>query len=316
LVLAGSLVLAAAAFAVKTVLPDERSIVTPAVTTGAQHAASRTAWLPALALKAAVPAMDRRQDRLDAALGMLLLLSLVLGLTTRAALALALLAAVLAFDIWSALGYPQALRHQGILLVFALVLYWLNAEAARSDPKPIAARLHSLALLVSLPLVLLWNDALAFRKIRRDLAQQLSSSESLGAFLKGRPELRNAILVAEPDYLLEALPYYASQRIYIPRESRFGNWVRFTTESRATMSFAELMATGATLRETHQAPVLIALGLEAQVLLRQRSASYSYNKVLRWTPEERRQFARTTSLVASFRSATGDENFDLYRVLP
>jgi hypothetical protein len=166
-----------------------------------------------------------------------------------------------------------------------------------------------------LPSVLLWDDAVAFRKIRRDLERQLSSCQSLGAFLKGRPELRGAILVAEPDYLIEALPYYTTeQRVYIPRESRFGNWARFTTESKAVMSLGELMATGATLRETEHATVLIALGFDRDLFRRRTSVSYSYNKVLRWTPEEWRRFARTTVPLARFRSAVGDENFDLYRV--
>lgn len=320
--LAAAVVLAGGVFAMKTVLPDERSVVTSAVHAGG--AAARrplfltAAWLPTLAMKNALPRPEA--NRLGVPRNWLILSMtslLVLGLMTRIPLALGLLAAVLAFGIWSALGYPHALRHQGLLLVFALVLYWLSVETARGDREPIGARFHTLALLVVLPSVLLWDVAVACRNIRRDLDRRLSSCQSLAAFLKGRPELRGAILVAEPDYLIEALPYYApKQRVYITRESRFGSWTRFTTESRAVMSLGELMATVATLRETESATVLIALGFNRNVFRRQTSVSYSYNKVLRWTAEEWRRFARSTAPLARFRSAVGDENFDLYCVPP
>jgi hypothetical protein len=55
----------------------------------------------------------------------------------------------------------------------------------------------------------------------------MSSSKALGAFLNGAPSFRDAILVPEPDYYIESLPYYAHNPIYLARERRFGNTARW-----------------------------------------------------------------------------------------
>jgi hypothetical protein len=318
--LAAGLIFAAALFAVKTTLPDERTILTHAL-----HATSLKDYLdpfvrilrrPWKTMGELIPSpnwfLDGRPLHL---LQTLLIGTLLLGLTTRTRLALGLLAAFLMLGYLFNFGYPGELRHQGIFLVFVLVSYWLNAEADSSSRSSLtAARLNTLALVIVLPLVLLWGDYLAFSKVREDFEFELTSCKALGEWLNNRPEYQDAIILGEPDYSLEALPYYAAQRIYIPRESRFGNWVRFTTESRSVMSLGELLDAAQELKKKEHQTIFVALGFPASQFEQNSPQVYSYNKVLTWTPSEWQRFRQSTKRVAAFWSSRSDENFDLYEI--
>ena len=64
----------------------------------------------------------------------------------------------------------------------------------------------------------------------KDVGAEQSSNKALGAFLAGAEAHREAIIVPEPDYLLESLSYYAKNKIYLVREDRFGSSVSLTTD--------------------------------------------------------------------------------------
>jgi hypothetical protein len=314
---ATALIILAAAFAVYTALPDARSIV---VSTG--EATSARSYGDALAellrepwraMGALLPFPEQMLQWSGwRVLQGACLVVLILGLAVRTRLALALVAALVALGVLAHL-FPPSLRHQGVLLAFVIVLYWLYEDAPREPVTRLSGRLHIAAVVLALPAVLLWNDALAVYQIRRDLVHEMSSSKALAAWLDARPQYREAILLGEPDYFLEALPYYASQRIYIPRESRFGTWVRFTTDARPTMSLGELLAVARSLKERERQSVLIALGFPASTFEQRTRETHSYNKVLTWTASEWQQFMQASALVASFRTAL-DETFDLYEI--
>ena len=315
--LAAGLILASVLFAVRTTLPDETTIVT-----NVYHATSLKDYLVLFAQTLRKPwqTMSLLIPFPDWFLGgqpwrllqILLVGALILGLAVRVRFALALLAALLALGYLFNFVYGGSLRHQGLVLIFTLVLYWLNAEVSPNFRNPLLAQCHTLALVIVLPLVLLWGDSIAFRQVQRDFKFELSSCKALEQWFSRHPEFQDAIILGEPDYLLEALPYYAAQRIYIPRESRYGNWVRFTTESRPVMSLGELLDTAQELKEKEQQKILVALGFPASYFEQNSSKVYSYNKVLTWTPSEWQRFRQGTELIAEFWSSKRDENFALY----
>lgn len=310
--LAGGLIVTAVLFAIKTVLPDERSVVTQAV-----HANTIRSYLHPFLMVLRWPwlTMDELLPCRSGFCEGLLLGMLVLGLTVRIRLALGLLAAILAVGFVFTFVYSGQLRHQGMLLLFILMLYWLDAEAPPSTPSFLPERLRALVLLVVLPSVLLWGDVLAFTKVREDLTVQLSSTKALGQWLNSHPELQDAIILCEPDYIIEALPYYyGAQRIYIPRESRFGTWVRFSTESMSVMSIGQLMDTAQRLKETESQTVLVVLGFPARDFEQNTSKAIHYKRVLVWTPAEWQRFKQSTKRLAEFRSSSSSENFDLYQI--
>jgi hypothetical protein len=227
---------------------------------------------------------------------------------------MAMLAAFLGLGFFFSFGFEGDLRHKGLLLVLFVTLYWLSLDAGQGRPGTMATRFETLAFLAIWPLVLLWNDAFALFKVRSDIRNELSSVPAFGRWLSDHPDHLGSIVLGEPDYLLEALPYYAPQRIYIPREARFGKWVRFTTESKAVLGLGELLDVAQELSRREHRQVLIALGLPAAEFGRTSSYRHSYNKVLEWTPAEWDRFRRATKQVAGYWSPTTDENFDIYSV--
>jgi hypothetical protein len=321
--LAAGSVLAAALFSLKTAMPDERTIVT-----GIHHAKDlkdyidplvaslRRPWqsmellLPFSAIVNGVVATKLLHLVQDLLIG-----ALILGLTSQFRLAGALLAGFLAFGYLFNFAYPGDLRHHGILFVFVLVLYWINAETIQTGRDTLGERLQALTLATVLPALLLWGDYLAFDKVRRDYQLEVSSSKSLAEWLNRHPEYQNAIILGEPDFALESLPFYATQRIYIPRESRFGNWIKFTTDSMLVMNLGTLLNVAQALKAKERQPVLIALGLSARELETKTSKIYLYNKMLTWTPSEWSRFRYSTKQVTAFWSTASDENFDLYEIL-
>ena len=319
--LGAGLVAAAALLSITTAWPDSRTIVTSvhrADLPSILSSLGRLVHRPWETMGELIPFPDTRVWPLPGwpwrALQTAVALLLLLGLAPHPRLAVAMLAAFLGLGFFFSFGFEGDLRHRGLLLVLLVTLYWLSLDAGPGPPGRVPARLASLAFLAAWPLVLLWNDGFALFKVESDIRNELSSVPAFGRWLSGHPEHRNSIVLGEPDYLLEALPYYAPQRVYIPREARFGKWVRFTTESKAVLGLGELLDAARELSRKEHGQVLIALGIPAVELGRTRSYRYSYNKVLEWTPEERERFRQGTTHVAGFWSPTTDENFDIYSV--
>lgn len=319
--LCAALVLTAGLFSLHTAMPDERSIASYAYNSDTEGAAYYIAAF-----------LDLFRHPFRMTLGMLLpytegtgvilrivqfylLAGLVLGLAVKPALMLAAAFVLVAMGYFFSFAYMGELRHQGLLLTFIISLYWIYGSS-ESVPKrgTLEARLHVHALILVLPLVLLWDDYLAANYIRDDIRNEVSSSKALGSWLAARPQYQQAIIIGEPDFYLEALPYYSPQRLYIPRESRFGNYVRFVTSATPVMSVAELLARGKELKQKENSPVLIALGVPPDAFDKRSSYSYSYNKTLTWTPREWEQFKANTDHQASFWEALTDEKFDLYEI--
>jgi len=346
------LIFGAALFAIKTTLPDERTVATHAfqAKTFDDYLSPfvRLLIMPWTPVKSLIPlgGPGTNQERGHGwpwrLVQVLLLGTLLLGLavcSTR--LALAFLTAFLGLGYFFNFAYYGAIRHQGILLIFMLVLYWLNAEAGPAVrgllPErfhSLAARSYALALLISLPLLLSWNDYLALDKIQVDFKKAESSIKPFGDWLNAHPEYKDSIILGEPATLLEALPYYAAQRIYIPRESRFGKWAKLTTEAKPVMSLGELLVVAQKLKEQEHQTILVALGFPSSVFEQQRSPTYTYPNGVQslalpagfkgcyftWTPSEWEQFKQSAKRVAAFwaaRDGTGlaeSENFDIYEI--
>jgi hypothetical protein len=205
-------------------------------------------------------------------------------------------------------------RHRGVFLIFVVALLWIRldpgAPAFRATVLPRAA--------ISAIVVALFLDQIAIGALRaaEDYQNQVSSCPALGALLRSTPHLRRAVVIGEPDYLIEALPLYADNDIYIPRERRFGKTVRFTTASRPVMSLDDLLASARSLEVSLRRPVVIVLGSE--LALSPDSSferHYSYNRVFSYSKESYDEFARSVSQIGTFTAAVRhDENFTVYEM--
>jgi hypothetical protein len=160
------------------------------------------------------------------AVGHAILYLAILGLLRRPTLSLAALGGLVALGVLFRVASPGGYRHAGLFLCFLLCLYWMAADEPNGGTRPkLGSRLLEFVGYGALTALIL-ASVYRSRAVRVDVAHQMSSSKALGAFLNAEPSLRDAILVPEPDYYIESLPYYAHNPIYLARERRFGNTAR------------------------------------------------------------------------------------------
>jgi hypothetical protein len=242
------------------------------------------------------------------------------GLAIKRSALVAAAAAFLLLSVFFSVVYDGLLRHQGLFLTFLVTLYWMVLrEAPMRRPPGLSGRLLRIALNVTIPLILVLLVLKGGAAVLTDVRREMSSGRSLARFLASNAMYRDAFLVGEPDYYLEALPYYVDNPIYIVREQRVGNTVRFIRSAQLDLSLDELLSAARELRRASGKEVLIAIGhLELLDDPRRedvRSLAYGYGRTFSWSSEQIARFAAQTERLQVFDKAL-DENFALYRVLP
>ena len=245
-----------------------------------------------------------------------LLWGLVAGLLIRPHVAFSLFVGIVLLGTFFSAVYPGALRHQGIFIIFMISLHWIVYQQMIDNTKGKLKRqlhfMHKASVYVVLSVIFTVHIVGSAYKISIDISKEKSSSKAFGRFLMTHSEYHDAIILGEPDYKLESLPYYVSNRIYIPRERRFGSVVMFTTVSKARMSLGELLNIAQQVRNSEGTPVLIAIGHLDLSNQQRYEISYSYNKIFTWSLEELTAFKSQTIKVAEFKKAIGDENYEIY----
>jgi hypothetical protein len=244
------------------------------------------------------------------------LLAILMYLARTPFVLLIWLGSYVAMGALSTLVYPADLRHQAVVFLLLLAALWM----ARS---PTTFRLRSSwfdslrwrraspwALQLGVGILLLPQIAAADLKIRTDLEQELSSASAFAEFLQSSPELRDAILVGDPDYLIETMPYYVPNRIYLPREGRFRNFASNSIRNRPEISLAEFLDTARSLRARFNKPVVIAL--HPRLKRNRRRVGSSVSRIT-YSPQMFDEFQRATKRVARFRSVRAtNETYDIF----
>ncbi|HEY1606448.1 MAG TPA: hypothetical protein VGF77_12720 [Allosphingosinicella sp.] len=241
----------------------------------------------------------------------------VLGLLRRPAALLSAAAALVGFELFFQLIYPGYYRHQGLFVIFLLILHWLAAEGHGGRwrdawAEGAAARRIAGFGQAMLLLLLFFQVVNAAGKVAADLnGVPQGRSRDLAELLK-RDRLTDAVLIADPDMFLEALPYYAPNPIYFMREQRFGHVVRFTKSVRTELSLDDYLNDARALRARTGRPVVI--------VLRQRidpsSPAFRVHEVNIWnfsgTREQIGRFLAATQRLVRFAPAVSDESYDVY----
>ena len=252
----------------------------------------------------------------------LMLFGSVLAVIRSPAAFIATLAALIALSLFFAVIYWGRYRHQALWLVFLLSMYWITRAKTRQIELAIPARLKSLvgpasAIGASLMVLLLAQAAYSGVKLFIDTAAggpPFSRVRDFSAFIGSRSDLRNAIIIAEPDFLLEALPYYIQNPTYLMREGRFGNVVKFTRKARLSIDLDDILATARALRAESGKPVLILLNERLDPSQPARIFHESYAWTLLTTPEQVHNFLTSTQFLERFAPAVSDESFDVYQL--
>lgn len=263
----------------------------------------------------------------------LLLLGSAAGLIRRPAAAVALLVALFGTSLLFAIVYGGSYRHCALILSFIVMLYWIvgSGEPANAPGNPGGLLSRAMAALngpvgrgVTVTGQVLFMILLAqqirpaavhvWEAVRGGRPQ--SQTEAFGAFVRQRPDLRQAIIMADPDFLIEPLSYYLSNPLYLMREGQFRGFVRFTRHADLDISLADLLARANALAAQRRAPVIILISAPLQELSTTTTYREGYNWTLQADPGLVAAFNRATKWLGSFRPAMTDEEFDAYLVTP
>ena len=218
----------------------------------------------------------------------------LLGLVRSPGAFVAGLVSLIGLSLFFVLIYGGAYRHQALWLVFMLSLYWIvsetGAKSARCYPRQFqslvgpatAVGTGLMVLLVALQLPK-GVEAMADAVLDRP---PLSRSSDFAELVSRRADLKDAIVIADPDFLLEPLPYYLPNRTYLMREERFGKVVRFTKNARLSLSLDDILATAERLRAESGKPILILLAQRLDADRPTQLHKEGYNWQLHTTPEQ------------------------------
>jgi hypothetical protein len=244
----------------------------------------------------------------------------LMGLVRSPGALVAGLVSLIAFSLFFSFIYWGFYRHQALWLVFLVSLYWImSATGAKSKPRH-PRRLQSLVgpasaigsgLMIFLVALQVPKGFQAIADAALD-RPPLSRSSEFAAFVSRRADLQDAIVIADPDFLLEPLPYYIRNRTYLMREERFGRFVRFTKNARLSLDLDDILVTAGKLRVQSGKPILILMAQRLDPARPAQVHNEGYNWQLHTTPEQVRAFLTSTQLLARFAPAVSDESFDVY----
>lgn len=242
---------------------------------------------------------------------------LFFGLLIKPRIAVVFILSVILLGSFFGLVYQGYYRHQGLIFIFVIALYWIaSAEVKRDDKRKFRLPLivmNRVSLSVLIPLVFLFHLRSTQVLVANDIMKDYSSSKAMAQFLATHDVYNDAILMSEPDYYLESLPYYADNDIYFPREERYGKVTSFTKENRTEFSLSEFLKAAQRIEKLENRPVLMLFGLPE--LANEDSVDYPihYNRHFTWAPDEFKAFHEATEMLVDFQSAL-TENYAVYRL--
>lgn len=252
----------------------------------------------------------------------LILFGSTLGLIRRTGAFLAALTTLVGFSLYFAIVYAGGYRHQALWLVFLICMYWVaaprNAQKesdSRARSQPLVGRLSAVGTTLFVVVILLQLPFTANKIVgivRSPVAALDNGNNNIRSILAGHPDLQQSVVIAEPDYLLETLPYYVSNPTYLMREQRYGNVAHFTRTARLDLTLGDVLTNARRLRQETGRPVVILLSHEIDPSLPAQVYKEGYNWTLIITPEQARAFQLSTRLLKHRAPAETLEEYYVY----
>lgn len=240
----------------------------------------------------------------------MVLFGLLAGLLASPLYAGSLYVSIFMFNLFSSTIIPPNARHQGVLLMLIVALYWIvvvrnRREAKRDVPLTIAI------YLVLAPLFY-HQIALANMKISEEVQREMSSSAALGKFINTNRQLNDAVIMGDPDYLLGPLTYHVRNRIYFVRESRYGTYERYVKVPKNYVTLLDLIEAAEHIRDSEHVPVLILLQHWDIPKEDTYSAYRVHGREFHTNRAEVLEFSEKTIKIAEFNNAVSDENYEVF----
>jgi hypothetical protein len=218
--------------------------------------------------------------------------------------------------------YPGDYRHDALWLVFLIAMYWIAGEPADQQDASVGPQVHNrhinalrvagcgmFVLLLTIQVIDGFRTLLPFA-----FHLPASRSRDLSFLVSANPSLKDAIIVADADPVLESLSYYMPNPTYFLREHRFGNIVRFTNSATVQLSLDDVLNGARQLHASTGKPVIILMVTR----LDPADPARTYNPMYDWefttTPEQIRRFLESTHLIKRFGpvSDNNGESYDVY----
>lgn len=263
----------------------------------------------------------------------ILLVGSVFGLIRQPAAFIAAGVAIYGLSLFFMVGYPGSYRQTALILAFVVALYWIWLEReGKETPEtavflpakvrdllalPIMSKIASLGQisLIGLLAYQLQGSYIEFSATAQG-DRPFSQSSAMGALIKSRPHLKDAVIIADPDFMLEPLPYTLDNPTYLMRQGRYGNYGPFTMKARLVMSLDEVLAEARKVAAERKAPVVIMLWHPLDTVTKPVSVQEGYNWKLNIDPAQVARFRAATTQIASLRHAQTDEEYDVYVLKP
>jgi hypothetical protein len=236
----------------------------------------------------------------------------VLAFVRRPAALIAAIAALGGLQLLFVFVYPGHYRHDALLIVFFVVLHWLAAEGygGRYDT-PLARRIEGIGRVAFLTLLVAQLPATARAVVQAARTQPQGEAKALVDLL-ARHGLARSTVIADPDYLIESLRYYGANPTWSVRSGRVTSLVPMKLAESARMSPGRLLATARGLVATTHRPVVILLTAPLDDAKQQQVIDRGTFGPLVLDPIDIAKFRTATTKLATLRTASGDEVYDVY----
>jgi hypothetical protein len=226
-----------------------------------------------------------------------------------------LIAAVLAvfgFEVVFQHVYGAGLRHEGILAFTLISLCWIATTEAERRNEHTRARSIPFGLI---PLIVVQAAALPWI-VKLDIERPRSSSKAFGQFIRETPRLRNAVIMGDPDYLMEPMSYYVRNRIFFPRQHGFDYRTHFDHGAQRDLELrlGALLDVADSLACANRQPVLLAMGEYRLLTEPEGESPVSYVNTFRWNASERSRLFEKGKLVFFSFGSFSREDYSVFEI--
>jgi hypothetical protein len=245
----------------------------------------------------------------------ILLYLVIAGLAVRLRLLLSALGGLWLTALFFQLIYRGFYRHQAIWIIFLITLYWF-AFASREQSVQLGPAKKFRPLIYSFygafaVLLVLHTGIL---KVYQGTAYEISKSRAFADLVRQSPDLRNALIVADPDHMAEAIPYYVDNDMYLARAGKFGKVATWSSRtSNLDLTLDDILVTARTLKKETGRPILIVLAYP--VIAGEPQETHELTVApgwrVRYDGDEAREFLAATRKLPLGATALL-ENFDVY----
>ena len=226
-------------------------------------------------------------------------------------------ATMVATSLFFRIVYPGGYRHQAIWLLMLISLYWMLRQRERGPADGVmrSASRVGFGCFVILLVMQVPAGVGAIVDAVRDEAP-FSQVRNVARALQARPDLRDAIVIPDPDAELEAFPLYADNPMYLPRSRAFSTVARLTNQGLTAISLGNLLRDAQALCQAQKRPVALVLLQDLRAARLPQVFAENYAWSLSVSPAEYLALTGSTEFLGRFAPSASGEDFDVYVLKP